>query len=316
MLIKKGAVSVDTSLKELEENYSRKPEWKVIEEGLSIPVEEFRMMNPPKPDRTGQIEFGKKSEVRGGNQIEHYPVVETIEKLEALVLAKYNKAKEAARNSGKSLTQVERDAVGEAMRLPQCQALKAWQDADAELKLKRAFNNMFLSLKIPALLIRSVSLKAISALKDLGLELPEDAEIDLVVAFVSGDFLHLVVCEVKRADAYPWQTECALPNKQAVNKAENQLSKDVDVLMAILAGTPPNQLVFQTLACFPDSSSVQLQTICCSSCLETGIVFQEDLADLSLLQKKTQVPDKPELATTEGKQLLLTLSTRCLSSAQ
>ena len=68
VLIKKGAVSVDTSLKELEENYSRKPEWKVIEEGLSIPVEEFRMMNPPKPDRTGQIEFGKKSEVRGGNQ--------------------------------------------------------------------------------------------------------------------------------------------------------------------------------------------------------------------------------------------------------
>ena len=59
-------------------------------------------------------------------------MVETIEKLEALVLAKYNKAKEAARNSGKSLTQVERDAVGEAMRLPQCQALNAWQDADAD----------------------------------------------------------------------------------------------------------------------------------------------------------------------------------------
>ena len=80
-------------------------------------------------------------------------------------------------------------------------------------------------------------------MKDLGLELTGDAEIDLVVAFVSGDFPHLVVCEVKRADTYlPWQTECAvcaLPNWQAVNKAENQLSKDVDILMAILAGTPP-----------------------------------------------------------------------------
>ena len=53
VLIKKGPVSVETSLKEVEENYASKPEWKVIEEGgvLSIPVEEFRMINPPKPDR-------------------------------------------------------------------------------------------------------------------------------------------------------------------------------------------------------------------------------------------------------------------------
>ena len=61
MLIKKGPVSVETSLKELEENYAGKPEWKVIEEGgvLSIPVEEFRMINPPKPDREGNVEFGR-----------------------------------------------------------------------------------------------------------------------------------------------------------------------------------------------------------------------------------------------------------------
>ena len=31
--IKKGPVSVETSLKELEENYERKPEWKVIKDG-------------------------------------------------------------------------------------------------------------------------------------------------------------------------------------------------------------------------------------------------------------------------------------------
>ena len=57
VLIKKGPVSVETSLKELEENYASKPEWKVIEEGgvLSIPVEEFRMINPPKPDRACSI---------------------------------------------------------------------------------------------------------------------------------------------------------------------------------------------------------------------------------------------------------------------
>ena len=41
VLIKKGPKSVETSLKELEENYASKPEWKVIENGgvLSVPVE-------------------------------------------------------------------------------------------------------------------------------------------------------------------------------------------------------------------------------------------------------------------------------------
>ena len=59
VLIKKGPKSVETSLKELEENYARKPEWKVIENGgvLSVPLEEFRMMKPPKPDRSGNIKF-------------------------------------------------------------------------------------------------------------------------------------------------------------------------------------------------------------------------------------------------------------------
>ena len=44
-------MSVETSLKELEDDYESKPEWKVIEDGgvLSIPVEELRMENPPRP---------------------------------------------------------------------------------------------------------------------------------------------------------------------------------------------------------------------------------------------------------------------------
>ena len=59
LLIKKGPVSVETSLRELEENYASKPEWKVIEGGgvLSVPVEEFRMINLPKPDRRGNVKF-------------------------------------------------------------------------------------------------------------------------------------------------------------------------------------------------------------------------------------------------------------------
>merc|ERR1712083_810425 len=57
VLIKKGPVSVETSLKELEEDFAKKPEWKEIEDGgvLSIPVEEFRMIELPQPDRSGNI---------------------------------------------------------------------------------------------------------------------------------------------------------------------------------------------------------------------------------------------------------------------
>ena len=53
VLIKKGPESVDTSLKKLVEDYASKPGWTVIEGGgvLSVPVEEFRIINPPKPDR-------------------------------------------------------------------------------------------------------------------------------------------------------------------------------------------------------------------------------------------------------------------------
>ena len=56
VLIKKGPVSVETSLKELDDNYASKPEWKMIEDGgvLGVPVEEFRMMNPPQPGNFGR----------------------------------------------------------------------------------------------------------------------------------------------------------------------------------------------------------------------------------------------------------------------
>ena len=93
-----------------------------------------------------------------------------------------------------------------------------------------------------------------------------------------------------------------------MKKAENQLTKEVEVMLAILAGLPPSQIIVHTLACFPEASSLDLETIFFSSCLETGIISQEDLADLSLLQKKTQVPDKADTATTSGKKKLLTLT--------
>ena len=92
VLIKKGPVSVETSLKELEDNYASKPEWKVIEDGgvLSIPVEELRMENPPRPDHSGQVVFKEK---KVGNQIDNYPVVDTIDNMNALIQDKYEEVK-------------------------------------------------------------------------------------------------------------------------------------------------------------------------------------------------------------------------------
>ena len=87
VLIKKGPVSVETSLKGLEDKYESKPEWKVIEDGgvLSIPVEELRMENPPRPDRSsGQVVF-KEKKGGGGKQIESYPVGQTIDNINALI---------------------------------------------------------------------------------------------------------------------------------------------------------------------------------------------------------------------------------------
>ena len=74
---------METSLEGLEEIYAKKPEWKSIEDGgvLSIPIEEFRMINPPKPDRFGNIDFGKKRGRGAGNLIESYPITETVANL-------------------------------------------------------------------------------------------------------------------------------------------------------------------------------------------------------------------------------------------
>merc|ERR1712130_299649 len=293
VLIKKGPVSVEMSLKELEENYEKKPEWKVIEDGgvLSIPVEELRMEKPPRPDRSGQVVF-KEKKGGGGKQIESYSVVQTIENLNQMIREKYEEEKQKAKAVGKSESEAEKKAFAEATKLPQFQAVKYWQDIYAEIKLKKALEKMMVGLKIPALLIRSVNLKQISALNDLGLKLAGDGEIDLMMAYLSGDFLHVNVYEVKRSDTYPWETKSRPPNKQAVNKAENQLTKDVEILTALLAGIPPDQIVFHTLACYPDASISELETVLCPDCLENGVVCKEDLNDLSLLQKKSQVVDK------------------------
>ena len=246
VLIKRGLVSEETSLSELEEIYARTAAWKKIEDGgvLGVPVEELRMAKPPKPDqKSGQFGF-QKANVGKGTKIEDYAVVQTIKDLNENILDKYNKekGKVKAGNPGMSKAEIERAAAAKAYQLPEFSAVSAWQDVEAEIKVKRALEELMSSRKIPAVVIRSVNLKAISALTNLGLGLPGgDGEIDVVLAFVTGDVLHLVICEVKRADTYPWRTDSVPPNRQAVNKAELQLTKDVDIMMDILSGIPPGQ---------------------------------------------------------------------------
>ena len=130
--IKKGPVSVETSLTELEEDYESKPEWKLIKEGgvLSVPVEELRMENLPKPDRSGQVVF-KEKKGGGGKQIESYPVGQTIDNLNEEIREKYEEEKQKAKAAGKSEFEAEKKAFAAATKLPQFQAVKAWLDTNA-----------------------------------------------------------------------------------------------------------------------------------------------------------------------------------------
>ena len=58
------------------------------------------MINPPKPDPSGNVEFGK---VKGrGSRIDSYPVGQTIQNLNEQILMKYNVEKEKEKAQGRS----------------------------------------------------------------------------------------------------------------------------------------------------------------------------------------------------------------------
>ena len=132
------------------------------------------MENPPRPDRSGQVVFKEK---KVGNQIDNYPVGDTIDNMNALIRDKYEEVKKTAKAAGKSESEAQILAFAEATKVPKFRAVKYWQDTMAEIKLKKALEKMMVGLKIPALLIRSVNMKQISVLNDLGLKLPRDGEI-------------------------------------------------------------------------------------------------------------------------------------------
>ena len=108
---------------------------------LSVPVEELRMENPPKPDRSGQVVFKEKKGGQG-KQIDDYSVGQTIEHKNDLLREKYEEEKQKAKANGKFESEAEKKAFAAATKLPQFQAVKAWQDTNAEIKLKKALERM------------------------------------------------------------------------------------------------------------------------------------------------------------------------------
>ena len=143
VLIKRGPVSEETSLRELEKSFASNSEWKVIKDGgvVSLPVEEFRMINPPRPDKEGKIDYGRRVE-GAGRKIEHYPPAQTIENMNLQIVSKYNEELDQAEAAGKSQSQAEDDAYNKAVRLPELCAVQKWQDTQAEIKVKKALENL------------------------------------------------------------------------------------------------------------------------------------------------------------------------------
>ena len=76
-------------MEQLENAFANTPEWKLVRDGgvLSVTVEELRMLNPPKPDNSGQLDFDKRKG-GAGKQIDNYPTGSAIESLNAIFLAK------------------------------------------------------------------------------------------------------------------------------------------------------------------------------------------------------------------------------------
>ena len=67
------------NLKDIETKFEETDEWKDVKEGgvLPIPVLEYRLQKPPRPNPDGKVEFEKKKKKQKTKTIDSYSIAET-----------------------------------------------------------------------------------------------------------------------------------------------------------------------------------------------------------------------------------------------
>ena len=91
------------------------------------------MLELPQPDRSGNIDFGKRKE-GAGKTIEDYPPAQTIGNLNKKIDMKFIEERDKAKGGGKSEIEAENVARSTATRLPEFNAVQKWLDIDVEIK--------------------------------------------------------------------------------------------------------------------------------------------------------------------------------------
>ena len=183
------------NLQDLENLQSQGPEFQRMKAGGTqvVPQVEVRVDKAPLPDRAGAIKYKEGK----ANKILSFPLTDDEEAIKMKNLAVYNK----------------------------------YMDQRAEVTLKEAIVTALEPLHQPSLVVRSVELtkRGLQDFQTLGLfpvkPSQGDWEADLLVA-VAGVKLKITLLEVKRKDVKPGEVKSRPPDKQAINKAIDQLFKD------------------------------------------------------------------------------------------
>ena len=316
-------------LSELTERERQSPEWQTVAAGglRVIPVVEFRLSTLPKPllvddaAEDNKVDFKTHIQSRKAQEIGYYSAHLTEDAIEKELMDEFRKLKAV----GLGNKDAEKKVF--ATKKKKHEALQSWKDTKAEITLKLSLEELLLHLRVPGLLVRSVEHKArinnpdgfqelrnLDALHALGLDglPPQAGEIDLLLAYVAGNHLHIVLCEVKRQNLKLWESQDGKESKaliRNIGKAFEQLLADCDVILGLLADLPGSSIVLHTISCFPDTSVSVLKEILCNSCIES-VLCKEDLADMVTLRKKLMIPDDTMTWTDEALENLLRLDTR------
>ena len=280
-----GGLEEDMNLSDLAERERLTPEWMHVAGGglRVIPVTEFTLSSLPKPDK-GVVDFQTKR--RNERVIEGYPMPRSDEVLAKNLVDKFKEFKVKGETDEGTKTKVFKTLK------KQHEALQKWRDEKAEIVMKEAIEELLRHLKIPSLVVRKVDYRAnqYHHLKELGLsKMPiKDVEIDLLIAYVADNDLHVVLCEVKRPNNEPWENHQRPPTKEIIDKVLKQLDTDIDLVLNLLPDVPGSSLIISTFTCFPDTPRSILEKMFCTACMEM-ILSKDILKDSSILNEKLMI---------------------------